>query len=78
MRILITNDDGIQDAGIRALAEAAIGRGHEVLISAPSSQCSANSQHITLTHPLMVRKVEWDLKGFTKTHIVCKNSTEAV
>ena len=60
MRILITNDDGIQDTGIRALADAAIARGHEVLISAPAAQCSANSQHITLTHPLMVRKVEWD------------------
>lgn len=59
MRILITNDDGIQDGGIRALADAAIARGHEVLISAPATQCSANSQHITLSHPLMVREVAW-------------------
>lgn len=59
MRILITNDDGIQDGGIRALADAAIARGHEVLISAPAAQCSANSQHITLSHPLMVREVAW-------------------
>ena len=29
-------------------------------ISAPSSQCSANSQHITLTAPLLVREVKWE------------------
>ena len=46
--ILITNDDGIYSVGLKALAEAAIERGHKVTISAPSSQCSANSQHITL------------------------------
>lgn len=60
MRILVTNDDGISSIGIRALAEAAIERGHEVLLSAPASQCSANSQHITLSHPLLVRQVEWE------------------
>lgn len=60
MRILITNDDGIGAEGIRALAQAAIERGHEVVISAPASQCSANSQHITLSHPLMVRQVKWE------------------
>ncbi len=60
MRILITNDDGIGAEGIRALAEAALERGHEVLISAPASQCSANGQHITLTHPLMVHSVPWE------------------
>ena len=58
MRILITNDDGIGAEGIRALAQAAIERGHEVLISAPASQCSANSQHINISHPLLVREVK--------------------
>ncbi len=60
MRILITNDDGIGAEGIRALAQAAIERGHEVLISAPASQCSANSQHINISHPLLVRQVQWE------------------
>lgn len=59
MRILITNDDGIGAEGIKALAQAAIERGHEVLISAPAFQCSANSQHVTISHPLMVKKVNW-------------------
>lgn len=60
MRILVTNDDGITSVGIKALADAAIRRGHEVLISAPSDQCSANSQHITLTTPLIVHEKPWE------------------
>ena len=60
MHILVTNDDGIQSVGIRALADAAVRRGHRVTVSAPSRQCSANSQHITLTEPLLVRQVPWD------------------
>ena len=72
MRILITNDDGISSIGIKALAEAAIERGHEVLISAPASQCSANSQHITLTHPLLVQDVPWDgAKAFSVEGTPC-------
>ena len=59
MHILITNDDGIYSVGLKALAEAAIARGHKVTISAPSSQCSANSQHITLTAPLLAHEIKW-------------------
>ena len=42
VHILITNDDGIYSVGLKALAEAAIARGHKVTISAPSSQCSTS------------------------------------
>ena len=59
MHILVTNDDGVYSVGLKALAEAAIQRGHKVTISAPSSQCSANSQHITLTEPLLVHQIPW-------------------
>lgn len=60
MRLLITNDDGIFAPGIQALAKAAISRGHHVIICAPSTQCSANSQHITLDRPLLVNQVSWE------------------
>lgn len=60
MRILITNDDGFWAEGIRALAQAAIERGHEVVISAPATQCSANSQHINISHPLLVKEMKWE------------------
>ncbi len=59
MHILITNDDGIFSSGIRTLADCAIRRGHRVTISAPSRQCSANSQHITLTSPILTHRIDW-------------------
>ena len=40
MHILLTNDDGIYSDGLKALADAALRRGHRVTVSAPSSQCS--------------------------------------
>ena len=60
MRILITNDDGINAIGIKVLVKAAVERGHQVVVSAPSNQCSANSQHITLDKPLLVHPVAWE------------------
>lgn len=60
MHILITNDDGIHSVGLRALAQTALSRGHQVTVSAPNGQCSANSQHITLTAPLLVHEVPWE------------------
>ncbi|MCI5771727.1 MAG: 5'/3'-nucleotidase SurE [Clostridiales bacterium] len=54
MRLLITNDDGIEAKGILALARAAATRGHHAVVCAPAAQCSANSQHITLDRPLML------------------------
>ncbi|MHB8440142.1 MAG: 5'/3'-nucleotidase SurE [Acidimicrobiales bacterium] len=35
MRILVTNDDGVRAPGIAALARAAMGRGHDVIVVAP-------------------------------------------
>ena len=60
MHILITNDDGIYSIGLRAVVDAALRRGHQVTVSAPYGQCSANSQHITLTHPLLVHELPWE------------------
>ncbi len=59
MRILIVNDDGITAKGIRVLANAAIQAGHDVTIVAPSSQCSAYGQHLTLMTPLFTSPVPW-------------------
>ncbi|WP_026489243.1 5'/3'-nucleotidase SurE [Butyrivibrio sp. XBB1001] len=53
MRILITNDDGIESDGIRRLAEMAKEFG-EVWVVAPESQRSAASHSITLRHPIDV------------------------
>lgn len=57
VRILITNDDGIDAAGIRKLAETAIKISDEVYIVAPSGQRSAVSHSITVGSALRVRRV---------------------
>jgi len=40
MRVLVTNDDGVFAPGLAALALAVASEGHDVLIAAPSGECS--------------------------------------
>jgi 5'-nucleotidase len=47
MRVLVTNDDGIDSPGLRALAEVVRDRGHDVLVAAPSSDRSGTSSSVT-------------------------------
>ncbi|MEK6264495.1 MAG: 5'/3'-nucleotidase SurE [Clostridium sp.] len=56
MRLLLTNDDGINAKGIYALAKE-LEKNHEVIIVAPDSERSACGHSITLTRPLIVREV---------------------
>ncbi len=53
MRILLSNDDGIEAAGRRALEEAARPFG-EVYVVAPSTEQSAKSHSFTMHEPLRV------------------------
>ena len=55
MRILLTNDDGIQAVGLRALYKAFTAAGHEVVCVAPISEMSAVGHAVTLSNPLRVR-----------------------
>lgn len=59
MHFLLTNDDGISSPGLRALSDAALARGHSVVVCAPQTQQSATSHHITLSAPLLVRETPW-------------------
>ncbi|MDR7278461.1 5'/3'-nucleotidase SurE [Catenuloplanes atrovinosus] len=43
MRVLITNDDGIDAIGLRSLAAAAVKAGHEVVVAAPRTEHSGYS-----------------------------------
>ncbi len=61
-RILITNDDGIDAAGIRKLAEIARGFG-EVTVVAPDTQRSAASHHCIFNRPLILKKYGFGLDG---------------
>lgn len=55
MNILLTNDDGYDSDGIRALRDA-LGKAHEVWVLAPDTERSGMSHAMSLRHPLKVRK----------------------
>jgi 5'-nucleotidase len=54
MKILVTNDDGLQSEGIQALAAVLRSR-HEVWVVAPSSNRSGVSHGLTMSDPLRFR-----------------------
>lgn len=56
MKILLTNDDGIQAAGLRALVNALSGA-HDVAVVAPDRERSAVGHAITLHQPLRATPV---------------------
>lgn len=56
MRILVSNDDGVEAPGIRALAEALAPLG-EVIVCAPDREQSATSRSISLHRPLRIERL---------------------
>jgi 5'-nucleotidase len=50
MRILVTNDDGIESEGLHALARAIAGAGHDTVVVAPSSDRSGVGAALGLVH----------------------------
>ena len=64
MRVLITNDDGIQATGLQALRRA-LSRidGLEVHVIAPDSNRSATARSITTRSPLWVEEIPFDDGG---------------
>ena len=56
-RILLTNDDGFESPGLKALIEAVKDLG-EVLIVAPTTEKSACGHSLTLTRPLRFIEIE--------------------
>lgn len=64
-RILVTNDDGYQAAGLRALAEE-LREFADVTIVAPSWERSGAAQSLTLRQPIVCHRIaegEWALDG---------------
>jgi 5'-nucleotidase len=57
VRVLLSNDDGVQAAGLRTLAEAFAAGGDEVWIVAPDREQSASSHAISLHRPLRITEV---------------------
>lgn len=60
MRVLLTNDDGIEAAGLQALRRALLGLGGiELAVIAPDGNRSAMARSITTRRPLWVREVDF-------------------
>lgn len=58
MRVLVTNDDGIDAPGLAALARHAVEAGHDVFVLAPLQEMSgsgASMGSLALHHPIEVR-----------------------
>ncbi len=75
MKILLTNDDGIQAKGIQHLA-AALSSVAEVFVFAPDSQRSACGHGITVTEPIEVK--EYNLPKATKAWTVSGTPADCV
>ena len=61
MHILLVNDDGIHSPGLKALAEALKGAGHQVTVVAPDRERSAVGHGITTRDPLFVQDFDLSL-----------------
>lgn len=58
MRILVSNDDGVDAAGIRMLASVLREAGHEVTVVAPDRDRSGASNSLTLGLPIRLKRID--------------------
>ena len=58
MRVLVSNDDGVDAPGIRILAEGLRGAGHEVYVVAPDRDRSGASNSLTLDLPIRLKRID--------------------
>ena len=70
MKILISNDDGIEAQGIKTLIEY-LSKDHEVVVVAPSENKSASSSSLTLNHPLKPIKIDDNIYSIDATPSDC-------
>jgi len=71
MRILVTNDDGINAPGLKALREIAAALGDEVWVVAPEINQSGAGHSLSLREPLRMRKIEDRLFAVSGTPTDC-------
>ncbi len=70
MKILITNDDGINAPGLKALLQPLKNAGHKLILAAPAFESSASSHSITVHEPIFVDEYyieHLDIKGWSIT-----------
>ncbi|MCL2706534.1 MAG: 5'/3'-nucleotidase SurE [Spirochaetaceae bacterium] len=66
MKILLTNDDGIESPGLKALEEK-LSNFHDVMVIAPSEERSGASNAITLHKNIKIKKID-------KNHYSCSGT----
>jgi 5'-nucleotidase len=71
-RILVTNDDGVRSAGIRALTDALVALG-QVVVLAPTREASAIGHALTLHHPLRLEHLAGSTYALDGTPTDCVN-----
>jgi 5'-nucleotidase len=78
VRILVSNDDGVEADGLQALALALLPLG-EVTVSAPDREQSATSHSISLHRPVRIDELPpWGPSGEIARHAVDGTPTDAV
>ena len=66
MRVLVSNDDGVDAPGIHALAQGLRDAGHEVYVVAPDRDRSGASNSLTLDLPIRIKRLDeqtWRVAG---------------
>lgn len=58
MRVLVSNDDGVDAPGIHILAEELRRAGHEVMVVAPDRDRSGASNSLTLDLPIRTKRID--------------------
>ncbi len=58
MRVLVSNDDGVDAPGIKILAEGLRDAGHEVYVVAPDRDRSGASNSLTLDLPIRLKRID--------------------
>ncbi len=79
LRVLVTNDDGIESPGLSALAGVASERGHDTIVVAPnwdSSGASASVTGVIQGHDLVVEQHGWT--GWAPGAVLSMNATPAL
>lgn len=57
-RVLLTNDDGIEAAGLQALRDALVAEGMDVLVVAPDGNRSAMGHRVTVRESITLERVD--------------------
>jgi 5'-nucleotidase len=70
MRLLLTNDDGLQSNNLKAL-HARLAREHDVWVVAPDSERSGSSHAMTLKRAIGVKKQDGQLFSCSGTPVDC-------